>query len=532
MKRRLWLSLCVVAMCMMPYVVMAQRNNKEAIVQLQKLSRFYGYLNALYVDSVQMAPIVESGIKGMLSELDPHSVYLNAEEMREENESFDGEFSGIGIEFNIHNDSILVINTVAQGPAERVGLLPNDRIVEINSENAVGISRNDVSSKLRGERGTEVNIGVARHGVDEILPFTIVRDKIPITTVDASFLAAEGVGYIKVNRFGRTTMDEFRQAMESMAGIDALILDLCGNGGGLLSQAVDMAGYFLPPRSLVTSMEGRAIPTERLYADEGGVFDGRLVVMIDGSSASGSEIVAGALQDWDRAVIVGRDSFGKGLVQRQIAMGDGSAIRLTVARYHTPSGRVIQRPYERGHKEDYYKAHNSRLTGDKSDSTKDARPEYKTLRRERTVYGGGGIQPDIKVESDTTSVSNYMVKVVAQGVFNEFMMDYMDHNRERLDEQYPTFEKFEAEFHLSDEEMNRLVEMATAKGVEYDEDGYRQSQEYMRNQLTAMIAQRLYTDSEFYRLINPRSNRYYIKAMEVINRWPELGEKTLSPQSE
>lgn len=528
MKRIVRSIVCVMVMCLLPLATFAQRQQDEAVVQLQKLNRFYRYLNSMYVDSVKMTPMVETAIRGMLAELDPHSAYLDAEEMKAARETTQGEFSGIGIEYNIHNDSIIVVNTVAQGPAERVGLRANDRIVEIDGENVVGIERNDVPPKLRGERGSTVRIGVARHGVEEVLHFTIVRDNIPINTIDAAFVAGEGIGYVKVNRFGNTTMREFNEAVKSLGPIDALILDLCGNGGGLLDQAVDLAGYFLPPRSVVTSIEGRAILTERLFSDKGGLFDGRVVVLIDESSASGSELVAGALQDWDRAVIAGRDSYGKGLVQREMPLGDGSAIRLTVARYHTPSGRVIQRPYEPGQKEDYYRAHTARLLGEKESLQKEL-PAYKTLRTKRTVYGGGGIQPDIIVEGDTTNVSNYMVKLVAQGVENEFLMDYMDRNRDRLKEQYPTFDSFIEGFAITEKDMEALVALATSKGVEYDDQGLRRSYALLRDRLTAMVAQRLYTQTEFYRVMNPRHNQYFIKAMEILNNWDKMGEPTLSP---
>ncbi|MBR7114929.1 MAG: peptidase S41, partial [Alistipes sp.] len=256
------------------------------------------------------------------------------------------------------------------------------------------------------------------------------------------------------------------------------------------------------------------------------------VVLIDGNSASGSELVAGAIQDWDRGIIIGKRSFGKGLVQRQVPMGDGSAIRLTIARYHTPSGRVIQRPYERGQKEEYYRAHTSRLLGEQSDSVASDRPVYKTLLSGRTVYGGGGIEPDIQVESDTTDVSDYMVRVMAQGIENEFLMDYLDKNRTRLAAAYPTFESFESNFKLGDEELRQMTALATKKGVEFDEEGFNRSRKLMQNRLTAMIAQRLFSSTEFYRYMNSRENQYYIKAMEVLDNWSELGEKTLSAQTD
>lgn len=526
MKRIVW-SVVVLLFAVVPLVAQAQRRD-DATIQLQKLNRFYRYLQGMYVDTLQMEPVVESAIRGMLADLDPHSVYLTAEEMREQNESFEGEFSGIGVEYNIYKDSILVINTVEGGPSERAGLKANDRIVTINGENVVGIARDDVTPKLRGERGSTVALGVVRRGEGSVRTYNVVRDNIPITTIDAAFMANDKVAYIKVNRFGRTTMQEFRQAMAEVAGAEALILDLCGNGGGLLGEAVDLAGYFLPRQSLVVSIEGRAVPLEAYRASVGDVFRGRVVVMIDEASASGSEIVAGALQDWDRAVIVGEASFGKGLVQRQVPLGDGSAMRLTVARYHTPSGRVIQRPYENGHKEEYYRAHIDRLRGAGADSLDGNAVEYKTLLSQRTVYGGGGIQPDVKVESDTTRVSNYMARIVAQGVYSDFLMEYMDRFRPMLDEQYPTFQAFESGFKLNDDIMAMLIRAATKRGIEYNDKEYALSKELIRTQLTAMIAQRLFSTEEFYRVMNPCENQSYIKAMEILRNWESQGAKILA----
>ena len=529
MKRIVW-SVFLVVSALLPIAAMAQQRNNEAVIQLQKLNRFYHYLQGMYVDTLQMAPLVESGIRSMLADLDPHSVYLTAEEMREQNESFEGEFSGIGVEYNIYRDSILIINTVDDGPSQRAGLKANDRIVAINGENVVGIKRDDVAPKLRGLRGSVVRLGVARRGEAGIRSYDVVRDNIPITTIDAAFMADDGIAYIKVNRFGRTTMREFRDAMAQMQDAEALILDLCSNGGGLLDQAVDLAGYFLPRQSLVTYIEGRTIAPEIYRSASGGEFDGRVVVLIDEASASGSEIVAGALQDWDRAVIVGEDSFGKGLVQRQIPLGDGSAMRLTVARYHTPSGRVIQRPYEKGHKDEYYKAHIDRLSGVQSDSVQNALPEYRTLRSHRMVHGGGGIQPDERVDSDTTRVSNYMARLVSQGVYNDFLMEYMDHYRSQLDEQYPTFTEFERSFVLADEQLAMLINAATKRNIEYKEKEYTLSKELIRTQLTAMIAQRLYSTSEFYRIMNPRENQAYKRAVEILKAWDEQGAKILAGQ--
>ena len=503
-----------VMLSLLPCVVQAQRTD-DAVVQLQKLNRLYRHLYNSYVDSVDMAPLVESGIRAMLEELDPHSVYLDEKEMKSSQEVMEGEFSGIGVEYNILNDTIMVVNTVPQGPAEGVGLLPNDRIVKIDGENVVGVERSDVPPRLRGETGTVVSVSVVRRGVSEELNFSITRDKIPITTVDAAYLISKDVGYIKVNRFGRTTMQEFEQAMSQLGEVGTLVLDLRNNGGGLLDQAVGMAGYFIEQDSLVVSTEGRAIEPRYFYAEDGGRFKGNLIVMINESSASGSEIVAGAVQDWDRGLLVGRSSFGKGLVQSQIPLGDGTAVRLTVARYHTPSGRVIQRPYERGHADEYHKAHIERLRSAGEDSVV-LKSKFKTLRLGRDVYADGGIRPDIVVQSDTTQISDYMVKVVAKGVYNELMLGYLDRNREKLQNDYPTFERFEKEYSFPDEQMQRLVELAEAKGVKYDAEGYELSRELMRTQLTAMVAQRLFSTSEYYRYINPRVNDSYKRVLLLL----------------
>ena len=497
---------------------------KQSLEQMQKWMYFYRYLSNLYVEEVDMQPLVEESIRAMLAKLDPHSSYLDAEEMKASQEMTKGEIGGIGVQFNILNDSIVVESTSPQGPAERVGLMPNDRIVEVDGANVVGVKRSDVPKLLRGEKGSVVNVGVARRGVADLLNFSITRGNIPLTTVDAAYRVGESIGYIKVNRFGHTTMREFRDAMSKLSGVETLVLDLNNNGGGLLNQAVEMAGYFLPKGSLVVSTEGRAVPTREYKSSSEQEFEGNVIVMVNEASASGSEVVAGALQDWDRAVVVGRRSYGKGLVQREIPLGDGSAVRITIARYHTPSGRVIQRPYELGHKEEYDKAFVERLSNAASgvDSVAQdsvAASEFKTLRLRRSVYGGGGITPDMRVEIDTTRTSRYITKLVAQGVYAEYVMEYMDRNRAKLKEQYPTFAKFNAEFALGDDDLKRVVEIGEAKGVAFDEQGFLSSRELMRNQLSAMVAQRLFTLSEYYEFINIRENNSFKEAISLAYEW-------------
>ena len=426
--------------------------NEDDARQFQKLAQVFRYLSGLYVDEVEMKPVVEGAITGMLEELDPHSAYIGAEEMKGVQESFDGEFSGIGVEFNVLRDTVIVVNTIAGGPAERVGVRANDRIVRIDTLDAVGMSRTDVPKHLRGKTGTKVGIDVVRHGTPGRLHFVIVRDKIPLNTVDASYLAGEGIGYIKVNRFGRTTMDEFTEAYRKLGRPEGLILDLRGNGGGLLEQAIGMAGFFLPRGAVIVSTEGRAVPAASFRAQTNGEdLKGRLVVLIDESSASASEIVAGAVQDWDRGVVVGRPSFGKGLVQRQIGLSDGSAVRITVARYHTPSGRVIQRPYEKGKRREYYLDHLRRYDDAARDSLDAAAPAYRTLRTGRTVYGGGGIRPDILVEADTAGFSNYYGELIRRGIVADFVGDWLDGSRDSLSRRYASFEAFDAGYTPSDE---------------------------------------------------------------------------------
>lgn len=432
--------------------------NEDDARQFQKLAQVFRYLSGLYVDEVEMKPVVEGAITGMLEELDPHSAYIGAEEMKGVQESFDGEFSGIGVEFNVLRDTVIVVNTIAGGPAERVGVRANDRIVRIDTLDAVGMSRTDVPKHLRGKTGTKVGIDVVRHGTPGRLHFVIVRDKIPLNTVDASYLAGEGIGYIKVNRFGRTTMDEFTEAYRKLGRPEGLILDLRGNGGGLLEQAIGMAGFFLPRGAVIVSTEGRAVPASSFRAQTNGEdLKGRLVVLIDESSASASEIVAGAVQDWDRGVVVGRPSFGKGLVQRQIGLSDGSAVRITVARYHTPSGRVIQRPYEKGKRREYYLDHLRRYDDAARDSLDAAAPAYRTLRTGRTVYGGGGIRPDILVEADTAGFSNYYGELIRRGIVADFVGDWLDGSRDSLSRRYASFEAFDAGYTPSDEVLERLT---------------------------------------------------------------------------
>lgn len=497
---------------------------KQETDELQKFFQIYRYLNRFYVDEVDVGSVIEGAVEGMLGRLDPHSAYIGADEMKSVDASFDGEFSGIGVEFNILRDTVIVVNTIVGGPAERVGMLPNDRIVRIDTLDAVGLARSDVPRYLRGKRGSRVAVDVVRHGESAPLHFVIVRDRIPLNTVDAAYKTDDGTGYIKVNRFGCTTMTEFREAYAKLGRPRKLLLDLRGNGGGLLEQAVEMAGFFLPRGAVIVSTEGRAV-AERSYSApaDGEGLDCKLAVLIDERSASASEIVAGAVQDWDRGVVVGRPSFGKGLVQRQVRLDDGSAVRVTVARYHTPSGRMIQRPYENGQRRRYYMDHLRRYDDAVRDSLDAGTPVFRTLRTGRPVHGGGGIRPDLLAEADTTGYSAYYGALVRRGVFNDFAVAYLEKERSRLEKEYPAEELFLENYCPGDALLRGLTAAGEERGVPFDEAGFAASSARMRVQLKALTAQRLFGTGAYYRVVNGAAEHSaYAQALELLRHWEEL----------
>lgn len=506
-----------------------ERGSDDAVVQMRKLNQVYRYLNSAYIDKTDMSPLVEKAIEAMLQELDPHSTYISPEEMSNVAAQLDGEFSGIGIEFRVMRDTVTVTNIIANAPAANAGILPDDRIVAIDGKSAIGIKTNEVPKLLRGRTGTKVGVDIVRRGAVAPLNFTLTRERIPMHTVDAAYRVTREIGYIKISRFGRTTSSEFADALRQLKGVKSFIIDLRGNGGGVMTGAIGVAENFLPKGATIVATEGRIMPYRSIQNRSDGAFQKEhIVVLIDENSASASEILAGALQDWDRAVVIGRNSFGKGLVQRQFELEDKSAVRITVAKYLTPSGRAIQRPYRKGHRDEYYEAYRDRMLHPDSvgaDSTN--RQVCRTLIKGRKVFGGEGIMPDIVVAADTARVNSYIIGIVGKGIMTEYLYDYLAKNADALAKKYASFEQFDSGFAVTDAMVAQLAERAEKGGVETTEAHSAVSEKFVRTQLKALIARRLFTPTEYYRIANRNDDRVFDKAVEVLTSWQETGQKII-----
>jgi carboxyl-terminal processing protease len=507
-------------------------SNAQLLKDSEKYSSFLFYMKHYYVDSVNSAKMVEDAIKYELKQLDPHSIYIPADEVQKMNEPLEGNFEGIGISFNILNDTLFVIAPIPGGPSERVGILAGDRILKVDGENiaGIGLTNEDVYRLLRGEKGTKVTVSVKRRLKRELIDFAIVRDKIPIYSLDASYMINENLGYIKLNRFAQTTMKEFLDAAIVLvdSGAVDLILDLTGNSGGYLEMAIALADQFLDNGKLIVYTEGINSPRNERYARSGNLFEkGRLIVLIDEGSASASEIVAGAVQDWDRGLLVGRRSFGKGLVQTKLRLPDDSEIRLTSARYYTPSGRLIQKPYNDGMEEYYQEIYHRYSNGELSNRDSINFPDslkYSTLIQKRTVFGGGGIMPDIFVPLDTSDYSDYLSDLIRQGILNQFVLEYVDKNRKDLRETYNTFQDFRQDFVVDDKLLQKLVAYAREQDLPENETEFMTSQKRIAVLIKAYIARDLWTTSEFYEIAN-EDNEIFLKALEVMNNWDTYGIK-------
>jgi carboxyl-terminal processing protease len=501
----------------------AQSNGRETAF---KMAQLFDWIGSYYADSVNMEKMSEDIIRKTLLELDPHSVYISKSEVRAMNEPLEGSFNGIGVAFDILNDTILVISAVQGGPSDKVGVVGGDRIIFVDGENLAGkgVKTSDVFARLRGAKGSEVTIGILRRGYPELLSFRIVRDRIPIYSIDAAYMVTDHVGYIKLSRFSATTKREFDAALQKLKkeGMTDLILDLTGNGGGYMDTAAQLANEFLERGQLMVYTEGKNNPRRDYRANSRGEFtQGKLAVMIDERSASASEILAGAVQDWDRGVIVGRRSFGKGLVQRPMIFSDSSMLRLTVARYHTPSGRAIQKPYNTQNDEYAVGLHNSRrrtgeLTGETSAAGADS-PAYLTLLKKRTVFGGGGITPDVFVAMDTSYLTSYYRELLGLGIFNRFVRNYIDKNRSHLQQQYPTFQQFDGQFSVSETMLDELQAFAEKEGLSRKPEMFAQSRQYLQVLLKGYIARDLWEMAELYQIVN-RANPVFLRAVEEIEK--------------
>lgn len=482
----------------------------------QKLRWAESAITDLYVDTVDDEKLVETGIRAMLEELDPHSSYTTAEETREMNEPLNGNFSGIGITFNMNKDTLYVISTVAGGPSERAGILAGDRIITVNDTTIAGVKmkNTDIMKRLRGPKGTDVNVRVLRRsaGKHDSIDFRLTRADIPIYSIDAAYMVDPTTGYIRISRFAAETKNEFIDAVKQLKkeGMDQLILDLVDNGGGYLNAAVEILGELLEPGNTAVYTEGRRSPIHYFRAQPDSrkplLNDGRIVVMVNQYSASAAEITSGAIQDWDRGVIVGRRTFGKGLVQRPIPFPDGSMIRLTVAHYYTPSGRDIQKPYTKGDANGYRhdiidRYNNGELMHADSIKYIDSL-KVNTLKLGREIYGGGGISPDIFVPLDTTDYTKYYRDLIAKGALNQFVIKYVDKNRKQIKQQYKTDKQFVENFRVTDDMLNELYTMAEADGVEKNEEEATRSKALTSMQIKALIGRDVYEQATYHKVFN------------------------------
>lgn len=493
---------------------------------LQKLMNAEYAIASLYVDSVNEDKLVEDAIKGMIESLDPHSSYTDAKETKELEEPLQGEFSGVGIQFNMNKDTLYVIQTVPGGPSERVGVLAGDRIIYVNDTVIAGVKmrNSDIQKRLRGKKGTTVTIKVKRAGVPELITFRITRDNIPVHSIDAQYMLDERTGYLRISRFGAKTHDEMMEALNNLKrqGMTQLVMDLSDNGGGYLNAAIDMCNEFLQRGQLMVYTEGENSPRAEANANGWGEHkDLHMVVIVNQYSASAAEIFAGAMQDWDRAVIVGRRTFGKGLVQRPFKFDDGSMMRLTVARYYTPSGRCIQKPYNRGDKKAYElelmdRANEGEYYSLDSIQFNDTL-RYTTRLYGRTIYGGGGVMPDVYVPVDTSEYSTYYRDLSAKGITNQYVIGYVDKHRNDLAKQYKTVQDFDRGFNVSDEMMRDFIALGEKDSVKYDEEKYRISETLLKDIIKGLIARDIYGDVSAYSVVINHRNHDLQAALEVLN---------------
>jgi len=487
-----------------------------------KLSDILSYISQDYVDTVDIEKIQDESIVEVLKNLDPHSSYIPASRFDEVSEHLEGNFEGIGVQFRIEKDTVMVIQPVAGGPSERVGIKAGDRIVLVDGDTiaGIGITNSEVMKRLKGQRNTRVDVGIVRRNSPDIIDFTIKRDVIPTYSLDIAYMVNDSVGFIKLNKFSATTSEEIFDALRDLKsmGLQKLILDLRGNTGGYLKAAIDVADEFIKDEKLIVYTEGKNRPRSFAYATKKGNFEtGELIVLIDEGSASASEIVAGAVQDNDRGTIMGRRSFGKGLVQEQMNLYDGSALRLTVSRYYTPTGRCIQRPYDNGSEDYFNDFHDRFLNGEVThadsihfdDSLKYVTPGGKI------VYGGGGIMPDIFIPVETGDHFAYYNRLINRGVIYDFSFEYTDAHRDELSK-YTDYKQFDRDFNISNEMCDNLVTFAEENGIEKDPDGIAAREEDIKILLKALIARNILNDEGFYPIYHQKDETFQ-RALDLMN---------------
>ncbi|HTX88901.1 MAG TPA: S41 family peptidase [Bacteroidales bacterium] len=502
-----------------PVLLFSQNDQNSGVKKYTTLMQDIKYA---YVDTINEGMLVEKAIIETLKELDPHSAYISKKDVERANEALVGNFEGIGVQFEILKDTITIVHPIPGGPSEKLGIMSGDKIIKINGEDVAGkkITNQFVFDRLRGKKGTKVTISIYRKGKKDLIDYTVTRDKIPITSVDAAYIIAPGIGYINLNRFSATSTQEINEALTKLKtdGMKSLILDLRNNSGGYMNTAIELSDQFLPNGKLIVYTEGAHSPREEYFSTNKGLFEsGKLVVMINENSASASEIVSGAIQDWDRGIIVGRRSFGKGLVQRPFLLPDSSQVRLTTARYHTPSGRCIQKPYS-DDLDEYNDDLSRRIKHGElmnADSIKFPDSLKFFTAGHRVVYGGGGIMPDIFIPWDSTPFTDYYLDLRRKNVVNLMVSDYVDNHRSQLLQDYPDFTAFDQKFVLSEDFMKEFLRVADREGVKFDPKEYSLSEDLIKSQIKSLIVQKLWDVNDSYQVINEYDKEVQ-RALEVI----------------